>query len=108
MSVTSPSPTETMPTQDQFGRPLDDVTRRGLEIYWDRLKPLLEPTHNGEVVAIHIDTGDHVVADSSPEALRAMRRVHPAGLLFLYTIGPAEDHGLARRMSGLGAGAVRQ
>ena len=94
--------------RDQYGRPIDDVTRRGLAIYRDRLQSLLEPDHADDVVAIHLDTQDYVVAPSSPEALRAMRRVHPSGLLFLYTIGPASDHGLARRMSGLGAGAQRK
>ena len=90
---------------DQYGRLVDDVTRRGLAIYRDRLQALLEPDHADDVVAIHLDTEDYTVAPSSPEALRAMRRVHPSGLLFLYTIGPASDVGLARRMSGLGAGA---
>ncbi|MDQ2800993.1 MAG: hypothetical protein M3Y13_15275 [Armatimonadota bacterium] len=93
---------------DQYGQPLDDVTIRGLAIYEERLKEILEPEHTGEVVAIHIDSGDHTVADSSPEALRAMRRQHPSGLLFLYTIGPATDYGLARRMAGLGTGARRK
>jgi hypothetical protein len=93
---------------DQHGQPLDDVTRHGLTIYQERLQAILEPDHTGEVVAIYINTGDHTVAPSSPEALRAMRRIHPAGLLFLYTIGPCEDYGLTRRMAGLGTGAGRK
>ncbi len=97
---------QTAPSQDQYGQPLDDTTQRGLAIYETRLKALLEPAHNDEVVAIHLDSGEYAIADSSPEALRAIRRTHPSGLLFLYTIGPALDYGLARRMSGLGAGAV--
>lgn len=105
MSTLSPQPTV---THDQFGRPLDEVTQRGLEIYNGRLKSLLEPAQNGRVVAIHVDTGDYVVADSSPEALRAMRKIHPTGLLFRYTIGPAEDYGLARRMAGIKSGTLRK
>ena len=97
-------PATAPPTQDQYGQPLDDVTLRGLAIYETRLRTLLEPEHTGEVVAIHVDTGDYAVAVSSPDALRAMRRIHPSGLLFLYTIGPCTDHGLARRMAGLGMG----
>jgi hypothetical protein len=94
--------------RDQYGQPLDDVTRRGLVIYEERLQAILEPAHMGEVVAIHVDSGDHIVAASSPEALRAIRLIHPAGPLFLYTIGPATDYGLARRMTGVGTGAHRK
>lgn len=96
-SVTSTTP-QIVAHQDQFGQPLSDAAERGLVIY-DHLKAFLEPAHLGEVVAIHVDTGEYAVAASSPDALRAMRRLQPSGLLFLYTIGPAEDLGLARRMS---------
>lgn len=99
---------QTAPTQDQHEQPLDDTTQRGLTIYETRLKALLEPAHNDEVVAIHLDSGEYAVADSSPEALRAIRRTHPVGSLFLCTIGPSSDYGLARRMSGLGMGTGRK
>lgn len=94
----SPLSQDAAARRDQYGQLLYDVTRRGLEIYEGRLKPLLEPDHLGEVVAIHVDSGDHAVAASSPEAMRAMRRIHPSGLLFLYAIGPSPDYGLARHM----------
>ncbi len=87
------------PAHDQHGLPLDDAARRGLALYETHLRAILEPEHTGEVVAIHINTGDHVVAASSPDALRAMRRVHPSGLLFLYTIGPCAGYELAGRMA---------
>src|SRR3954453_12812207 len=57
----------------------DDVQERGLAIYEARLKALLEPEHNGEVVAIHVDSGDHAVARFSGEALRQIRKLHPDG-----------------------------
>ncbi len=95
----------TASAQDQYGQPLDEVTERGLAIYDSRLKTLLELEHCGEVVAIHVDSGDYAVAPSSPDALRAMRRIRPSGLLFLYTIGPSTDYGLARRMTSLSAKA---
>ena len=105
MSTLTP---QTTAQQDQYGQPLTDVTQRGLAIYESRLKTLLEPDHFGEVIAIHVDTSEYAVADSSPDALRAMRRLQPSGLLFLYTIGPAEDLGPARRMSGLATGTQRK
>ena len=51
---------------------LDDVTRRGLALYEERLREMLERDHMGKVVAILVDTGDYVVADESPDAMRAM------------------------------------
>jgi len=93
---------------DQFGQPLDETTQSGLALYETKLKNLLEPAHSGEVVAIHIDTGDYLVAANSPVAMRAMRQLHPTGLLFLYTIGPAEDQGMGLRMSGQLTGAQRK
>ncbi len=99
-------PNQTLPTQDQLGQPLDDTTQRGLAIYETQLKILLEPDHNDEVVAIHLDSGEYAAAASSPEALRAIRQTQPSGLLFLYTISLSSDYGLARRMTGLGTGTA--
>lgn len=79
---------------------LDEVTRRGRAIYDAQLKPLLEPSHNGQTVAIHLDTGDHRVERSIGDALRAIRKVHPTGQLFVHTIGRATDFGLAHRIDG--------
>jgi len=66
---------------------------RGVAIYLSKLKSVLEPEHNGEVVAIHIDSGDYVLDKSSGRAMRAMRNVHPDGQLLLHTIGVVNDVG---------------
>src|SRR5205823_2745285 len=44
------------------GGGLDAVSQRGLAIYESRLKKVLEPEHNGETVAIHVESGDYAVA----------------------------------------------
>jgi hypothetical protein len=79
---------------------LDDVARRGLAIYEAQLKPLLEPDYNGQIVAIHVESGDHAVARFSGQAVRAIRKRHPTGQLLVRTIGKAMDYGLAHRMRG--------
>lgn len=66
----------------------DDVTRRGLAIYEERLKDELEREHPGKVVAIHPDNGDYVIADNSPDAMRALIERHPEGQMFIRRIGP--------------------
>lgn len=70
---------------------LDAVTRRGLAVYDARLKAQLEPAHNGEAVAIHVDSGEYAVARTSGVAMREMRRRRPDGPLVLHTIGPVSD-----------------
>lgn len=73
----------------------DNLTQRGLAIYDTRLKAQLEPERNGQFVAIHVDTGDHVVASRSGDAMRAMRAIHDQGPLVLMRIGPEPEYGLA-------------
>ena len=50
-----------------------DAARKGLAFYDAALKSTLEPEQNGRAVALHVDTGEYVVADTLPEARRAMR-----------------------------------
>ncbi len=69
---------------------LDDVTRQGLAIYDTRLRAILEPEHNGKVVAIHVDSGDYAVARNSPLARRALRARYPEGMILTTDIGPVE------------------
>ena len=80
---------------------MDEATRRGLALYETRLKPLLEPSHNGQVVAIHPDSEDYLVAATSGDAMRAMYARHPEGQVLLHIIGTVSaDSGLAARMLG--------
>ena len=55
---------------------------------------------NGRVAAIDVNTGDHVVADTSPAAMRAMLKRNPAAILVIRTIGPETRRGLAARALG--------
>jgi guanylate kinase len=76
----------------------DTLTRLGLEIYDTKLKPILEPEHNGETVAIHVDTGNYALARNSPDAMRAIRKKYPTGLVVNVLVGPDQMDQLARRM----------
>jgi hypothetical protein len=90
------------PTRDAASTTLDqdEITERGLRICESKLKALLEPEKNGQVVAIHLDSEDFEVAPSSGAAMRAMRKRRATGPLLLHTIGPVTDTGLAARMRG--------
>ncbi len=71
---------------------LEQLQRRGQQIYDDKLKHQLEPARDGEYVVIHVDTEDYAVGKTYPEASRAMRARHPRdGRLVGFKIGSEPD-----------------
>ncbi|MBV9848317.1 MAG: hypothetical protein JO250_01390 [Armatimonadetes bacterium] len=77
---------------------LDRLSQIGRAIYEDKLKAILEPAYNGQVVAIHLDSGDYEVAKYSRPAWTALRARRPAGMMMVTDIGPAKIDSLAVRM----------
>ena len=77
----------------------DDVARRGLAIYDEHLKAMLEPQYNGKAIAINVDTGEYVIADDLPDARRLLREKHPPRTLSMSRIiGPETDAGFLSRV----------
>ena len=66
----------------------DAIDARGQAIYDERLKSVLEPAHNGQSVAIHLDTGDYVVDRNWSRAIRKLREKHKDGFVYSLFIGP--------------------
>lgn len=77
---------------------VDELTQRGLAIYNHKLKAVLEPEYNNQFIAIHADSEDYTIADSTGNAMRAMRKIHATGRLLLMKIGPEPEYGLAARI----------
>ena len=77
---------------------LSEMTRRGMAIYDGKLKERLEPAHNNEFIAIHLDSEDYTLGRSTADAMRAMRSMHPDGQLVLMKIGSEPEYGLAARL----------
>ncbi len=75
----------------------NDLTRRGLAVYEAKLKARVEPAHTNEFIAIEPDTEEYAIADSTGNALRAMRKQQVKGPLFLMKIGPEPEYGLLAR-----------
>jgi hypothetical protein len=73
-------------------------SQRGLAIYEEKLKPLLEPAYNNQFIAIHVESGDYRINRYSGGAMRAAREVHPEGGLVILRIGPEPEWGLAARL----------
>lgn len=76
---------------------LNDLTRRGLAVYEAKLKTRLEPEHDNEFIAIEPDTEAYAIANSTGNAMRAMRKRQVTGPLLLMKIGPEPENGLAAR-----------
>ena len=74
------------------------MTRRGLAVYESKLKAALEPGHNNQFVAIEPDSEEYAIADSTGNAMRAIRKRQVAGPLLLMKIGPEPEYGLIARV----------
>lgn len=73
---------------------LSPLAELGQKIYSETLKSVLEPAHDGEAVAIHVDSGDYAVADNHSAAARALlkrRQEKSDGRIVTLTIGTPTD-----------------
>src|SRR6266700_535607 len=75
-----------------------EVARLGRKRY-EALKTQLESEHEGKYIAIHVDSGDYRIADSTSRAAREMEQTHPTdGRLYMRRIGQEPEWGLAARI----------
>jgi hypothetical protein len=79
---------------------LSDVARRGLALYDEKLKSVLEPEQNGRAIALHVDTGEYIIADTLAESRRQMhkRYPNPDRKILSRTIGPETNEALLHRI----------
>ncbi len=70
---------------------MDDLSRRAHAYYTERLQSLLEPVHNGEFVAIHLDSGNYTLGKTSSQARFALREREPQGMIVTSKIGVVDD-----------------
>jgi hypothetical protein len=82
-----------IPTEEERA----EIAARGQAIY-DEKKTLLEPEFSNQYVAIHVDTGDYVVAKNSASATRALHARHSPGRAYTRKIGDEPEYGLAARL----------
>lgn len=77
---------------------LDELAERGRKLYDEKIKPLVEPMHNGRYIAVHLDTGDYEVSRRETDAWRTLFSRHSDGLIMTTIIGPDQMDTLAYRM----------
>ena len=76
----------------------EKLTEQALALYEAKYSALLEPIHNGEVVAIHVDSEDYALGRTSHQAVQLLRARQPKGRLVILTIGAEPDYTLAARL----------
>ena len=68
-------------------RPKEETARLGKVIYeWD-IRPLVEPDHSGQVIAIDVDSGDYAIAGTASAAAKRLRAQRPVAGVWLMRIG---------------------
>ncbi len=58
-------------------RPKDETARLGDEIYERDIRPQIEETHHGKIVAIDVDSGDYAIGNDVVAATDSLREEHP-------------------------------
>jgi hypothetical protein len=66
---------------------VDDFVRKAEAIYASRLRPILEPQHVDEFVAIEPESGDYFLGKTLNEATRAARKMYPDRLTHAMRVG---------------------
>jgi len=78
-------------------RTKEQTVSLGKAIYAERLRAQLEPGHNGEFVAIDVESGDYEVAPALLDAVHRLRARRPGAVPFLHRIGHAAAFKLGGR-----------
>lgn len=86
-----------MRVQPKFSK--EEHARLGTEIYEQRIRQQVEQDHQGEIVAIDIETGDFAIARKLLDAAQSLRDRHPAAQIWAVRIGHRAVHrfGFGRR-----------
>jgi hypothetical protein len=67
---------------------LEKIAKEGQKIY-DKIKIKYEPEHNGEFLAIEIESGEIFIGKTSAEAVEIARKKHDDKVFFVVKIGYA-------------------
>ena len=65
---------------------IEKIAKQGQKIY-DKIKIKYEPEHNGEFLAIEIESGKVYLGKSSAEAVEIARRKHKNQVFYVVKIG---------------------
>jgi len=70
----------------------EETARRGDEVYEQRVRPLVEQSNQGKVVAVDIKTGDYALADDALAACDQLLARHPNAEIWCVRVGHRALH----------------
>ena len=65
----------------------DDLLERGMKLYDERLKRELEPQHDGEMLAVEVESGDYFLGRTATEAYKKAKEKYPGGKFAFLRVG---------------------
>ena len=78
--------------KSNLGTASDDLVERGQKTYQQRLASILEPSHDGEFIAVEPDSGRYFLGSTATAALVAARAAMPNNLFYLTRVGRETAH----------------
>ena len=75
---------------------LEELARRGTDLFERRVRPQLGPGDDGKFVAIDITSGDHELDDDDYSAVIRLRARHPTAEVWLARVGQPTAYKLRR------------
>lgn len=94
-----------MPT-DQSRYSAEETARRGDEIYDRAIRPQVETTHYGKVIAIDIDTESYIIADNALAASERLLKQYPKAEIWCVRVGHRALHRIGGRSLKMDGGRV--
>jgi hypothetical protein len=80
----------------------DAFVERGQSLYDEKLRADLEPSHDGQFVAIEPESGRYFLGDTGTTALVAARRAMPQSFFYLTRVGRRAAHSVGGHVSRIG------
>lgn len=65
----------------------EELARRGQAYYDQHLRAELEPEHNGEFLALEVESGDYELGQSQIAALDRAEASHPDSVFYILRVG---------------------
>lgn len=69
---------------------VQELLKKGEEIYQQELRSILEPTDNGKYVALEVESKRHFIGNTKDEAVAEAKKVFPNRVFVVRRIGEVE------------------